>query len=102
MYDFRLNTLAKTLPDWMLDNEGYRYNLLLGGDIRPTELLIRRRQVYLNLFLFANGDLCILQGTMPIGHTTWQYHLSVLYRIITMLVHGRTTLQEWWATARNL
>ena len=57
VYDFRLNTLAKTLPDWMLDNEGYRYILLLGCDIRPTELLIRRRKIYSNLLLFANGDL---------------------------------------------
>lgn len=41
----------------MLDNVDYTYNLLLGGDARPTELLIRMRRVYLNVLLSATGDL---------------------------------------------
>ena len=90
VYDFRMDTLAKTLPDWMLGNAGNRYNLLLGGDSDPTSLLVRRRHVHLYLLLTANGDLSwLLVPVSPHGSTTWQYHKSLIHRIIAMLVHGR-------------
>ena len=95
VYDFRMSTLAKTLPDWMLGNAGNRYNLLLGGDSHPTSLLVRRRHVHLHLLLSSNGDLCMLLGAMsPYGSTTWQYRRSLLHRIIAMLVHGCQTLRR--------
>ena len=90
VYDFRMSTLAKTIPDWMLGNAGNRYNLLLGGDSDPTSLLVRRRRVHLYLLLTANGDLSwLLVQVSPHGSTTWQYHKSLIHRIIAMLVHGR-------------
>ena len=89
VYEFRMRTIAKTLPDWMLGNVGNKYNLLLGGDSHPTSLLVRRRHVYLHVLLTSNGDLCMLLGVMTNGPTTWQYRRSLIHRIFAMLVHSR-------------
>ena len=62
--DFRLKTLAKTLPSWMLSTDDQRYNLLLGGDIRLKALRKRKRQRYLYLLLSTSGHLKELQDMM--------------------------------------
>lgn len=92
-YDFRLSAIARVLPDWMLNNAGNRYNLLLGGDSRPTELLVRRRHVPLYALLSGNGDLSILQSVLPAGPFRWHFRLNLRHLIISMLVHGRLTMR---------
>ena len=92
VYDFRLNTLAKTLPNWMLENADYRSNLLLGGDIQQKELRKRRRQVYLYLLLSTSGDLKELQDMMSPTPVQWDWRSILINRIITMIVHGEPNL----------
>ena len=92
VYDFRLKTLAKTLPNWMLSNDDHRYNLLLGGDIRLKALRKRKRQRYLYLLLSTSGHLKELQDMMSPTSVQWDCKSIFVNRIIEMIVHGEPNL----------
>ena len=92
VYDFRLKTLAKTLPNWMLSTDDQRYNLLLGGDIGLKALRKRKRQRYLYLLLSTSGHLKELQDMMSPTSVQWDCKSIFVNRIIDMIVHGEPNL----------
>ena len=79
----------------MLENIGCKYNLLLGGDIRPEELRMRRRRMYLYALLSTNGKPKDLQDMMSPVPVQWQRLTNLIHRIVTMLWHGEQNVQRY-------
>ena len=88
IFEFRLCTLANTLPDWVPGNESLGYKVYLVTIFSPEQLRKRKRHRYLYLLLSTSGRLEKLQDMMSPSSVQWDCKSLFINRIIAMMVHG--------------